>query len=244
MKRSLIPGTLFVLALTGVVWAQTASPLQPSEAAPHEKAASPSDVALGEPLEGNAPKYPKQALKAKVQGAVRLRLNVNENGEVTSAAVLSGNPELADAAIQAVKKWRYLPYYADSHSVAATTVVSLLFKIDDKGKSEIQVAFQPRPLGQVFKVGNGVTPPKAIYAPNPPYSEGAREARLEGTCVLKLVVGPDGRPYNIQVSRTLDKELDEQAIRAVRQWKFEPATKDGKPVAVYVTIEIAFHIHS
>jgi len=97
--------------------------------------------------------------------------------------------------------------------------------------------------GGAFRVGGGVSAPKAIYAPDPEYSEEARKAKFQGTCVLWLVVGPDGKPRDIKVSRTLGLGLDEKAIEAVKQWKFEPAMKDGKPVAVQINVEVSFRLY-
>jgi len=97
--------------------------------------------------------------------------------------------------------------------------------------------------GGAFRVGGGVSAPKAIYAPDPEYSEEARKAKFQGTCVLWLVVGPDGKPRDIKVYRTLGMGLDEKAIEAVKQWKFEPAMKDGKPVAVQINVEVSFRLY-
>ena len=54
-----------------------------------------------------------------------------------------------------------------------------------------------------FRVGGALSAPKAIYAPNPEYSEDARQAKLEGTCVLRLVVGPSGKPRDIKVIKVI-----------------------------------------
>jgi len=97
--------------------------------------------------------------------------------------------------------------------------------------------------GGVFRVGGGVSAPRAISTPDPEYSEEARKAKYQGTCVLWLVVGPDGRPRDIRISRTLGLGLDEKAIEAVRNWKFEPAMKDGKPVAVQINVEVSFRLY-
>jgi protein TonB len=97
--------------------------------------------------------------------------------------------------------------------------------------------------GGVFRVGGGVSAPKNIYAPDPDYSEEARKAKYQGTCVLYVVVGPDGKPRDIRVSRTLGLGLDEKAIEAVKLWRFEPATKDGKPVSVAINVEVTFHLY-
>ena len=97
--------------------------------------------------------------------------------------------------------------------------------------------------GGVYKVGLGVSAPKAIYSPDPEYSEEARKVKHMGTVVLWLVVGPDGKPRDIRVLRTLGLGLDEKAIEAVKNWRFEPAKKDGKPVAVQINVEVNFHLY-
>jgi periplasmic protein TonB len=97
--------------------------------------------------------------------------------------------------------------------------------------------------GGVFRVGGGVSAPRKIYDPDPEYSEEARKAKYQGTCVLYVIVGPDGRTRDIRVSRTLGLGLDEKAIEAVKTWRFEPGKKDGKPVSVAVNIEVEFRLY-
>jgi TonB family protein len=86
------------------------------------------------------------------------------------------------------------------------------------------------------------TPPRAVYSPPPEYSEEARNARYQGTCVLLMIVESDGHTSHIRVASRLGMGLDEKAIEAVKRWKFTPAVKDGKPVPVQVAIEVAFHL--
>jgi TonB family protein len=94
-----------------------------------------------------------------------------------------------------------------------------------------------------LKVGGDVTAPRAIYQPDPEYSESARKAGHQGSCVLRLIVGTDGKPYNISEVRTVGMGLDERAIEAVHRWVFEPARKDGKPVAVQIDVEVSFRLY-
>ena len=95
----------------------------------------------------------------------------------------------------------------------------------------------------VYLMGRDMTPPKATYAPDPQYSEEARKARFEGTVVLWLVVDADGLPQKIKVQRSLGMGLDEQAIKAVSQWRFQPATKNGTPVPVIINVEVNFRLY-
>lgn len=96
--------------------------------------------------------------------------------------------------------------------------------------------------GGVFRVGGGVSAPKVIYKPDPEYSTEARQAKYQGTVVLSVIVGADGHTRQVQVARSLGMGLDEKAVEAVRQWRFEPAKKDGRPVPVAVDVEVAFHL--
>ena len=96
---------------------------------------------------------------------------------------------------------------------------------------------------EVYKVGEGgVTPPRLIDKVEPAYSAEASEAKLEGTVILAVEVHPDGRIHNARVTKALGKGLDEQAIAAVERWRFSPALKDGKPVAVAATVEVNFRL--
>jgi TonB family protein len=93
-----------------------------------------------------------------------------------------------------------------------------------------------------LKVGGKVSAPRIITAPQPEYSESARSRGYEGVCVLWLVVGTDGKPHDIRIARSLGLGLDEKAIEAVQQWRFEPAKRDGKAVAVQINVEVNFHL--
>jgi periplasmic protein TonB len=97
--------------------------------------------------------------------------------------------------------------------------------------------------GGAFRVGGGVSGPKLIYQPDPEYSEEARKAKFQGTCVLWVVVGADGKPRDIRVARTLGLGLDEKAIEAVKTWRFEPGKKDDKPVATMINVEVTFRLY-
>src|SRR6202162_3332867 len=88
-----------------------------------------------------------------------------------------------------------------------------------------------------------VTAPHATYSPDPKYPKKESKARHRGTVVLDLVVGSDGLPRDITVWRPLSPEFDEAAFDAVKKWRFSPATKDGKPIATQIKVEVDFHLY-
>jgi len=94
----------------------------------------------------------------------------------------------------------------------------------------------------VYRVGSGVTAPKVIKKVEPRYTEEARHKKIEGTVTLSLVVDANGRPTDLLVERSLDKGLDQEAIKVVKEWRFEPGRKEGKPVAVLAQVEINFRL--
>ena len=121
------------------------------------------------------------------------------------------------------------------------------------GKAEVNAALlktaadnssdSPDPFKDVPQVGPGTTPPHAIRAPDPDYPDTARRAKIQGTVVVRCVVGSDGSVHDARVETSLSKDLDASALKAVRQWQFEPATKDGKPLTVWVKVEVSFHLY-
>jgi TonB family protein len=100
------------------------------------------------------------------------------------------------------------------------------------------------PTSGVFRVCGGVSWPRITYQTRPEYSETAREAGLEGTCALWVIVGLDGKARVSKVARSLGLGLDEKAIEAVSSWKFEPARREGgEPVTVMMEVKVPFRLN-
>jgi len=94
---------------------------------------------------------------------------------------------------------------------------------------------------QVYNPGSGVTNPQLKKEVKPTYTEGAMRRRVQGVVEMSVVVLRDGTVGDdVKITRSLDDELDQQAIIAVKQWLFAPGTKDGQPVNVRVNIEMTF----
>jgi TonB family protein len=96
---------------------------------------------------------------------------------------------------------------------------------------------------QIYHVGRDVAAPKLVYAPDPEYTEKARRAKYQGVCVISTVIDAQGNPTHVQVVRQLGMGLDNKAVEAVKQYKFEPGMRLGKPVAVGVNIEVNFKLY-
>jgi TonB family protein len=96
--------------------------------------------------------------------------------------------------------------------------------------------------GHIYKMGEGITPPVLIHSVDSEFSPEARRLRIEGVAVFSLVVTTRGMPERINLVRGLGHGLDEQALLAIKQYRFKPSTKDGVPVPVEITIESNFHI--
>ncbi len=106
---------------------------------------------------------------------------------------------------------------------------------------------------RVYRIGKGVTPPKAKFVPDPEYTDAARKAKISGTTVLSVIVTPNGNPSAIAVVRSLGSgldpkllpyayQLDEQAVDAVSRWTFEPARLGNTPIATIINVEINFRL--
>ncbi len=95
----------------------------------------------------------------------------------------------------------------------------------------------------VYRVGCGIKAPHTIRQQEPEYSERARKKKISGTVQLSAVVDSSGNVRDIQVTKSLERSLDQQAIAALQKWKFQPASKDGQPVAVRLDIEMEFRLY-
>ena len=106
----------------------------------------------------------------------------------------------------------------------------------------------------IYHVGQGVTPPRAVHTVDPRYSDKARRKKINGVCVVDLVVDPTGTPQKIHIRRSVADglpanlrsaalELDHNAMKAVSQYRFAPGIFQGKPVPVEIAVEVNFRLY-
>jgi TonB family protein len=103
-------------------------------------------------------------------------------------------------------------------------------------------AIENKGTNGVYQTGGGVTPPTVIQRVEPQYSEEARKARYQGTVVLEVIIRRDGTVDIQRIVRSLGFGLDENAIQALKQWRFRPGMRNGVPVDVSLNIEVAFNL--
>ena len=123
------------------------------------------------------------------------------------------------------------------------------------GQENTTSVSRPNPdASGIYHVGDGVTTPQVIYSVDPEFSDKARKKKLNGTCVVGLVVDSSGAPQDVHLVksaaegvspklRSAAECLDEKAVEAVKQYKFKPGMYQGKPVPVELKIEVAFRIY-
>jgi TonB family protein len=100
----------------------------------------------------------------------------------------------------------------------------------------------PAQTTTVYKPGKDVTLPSVVREVKPEYTPEAKAQKIQGSVWMAVVVLDSGDVGDVQITKSLDAEhgLDQQAIKAAKQWKFKPGMKDGKPVAIEVTVEMTF----
>ena len=147
---------------------------------------------------------------------------------------------LDEEAIRAVQQWRFEPD-PEGELGRVATYVPVRFRLD----RQIYGARLPSANLEtdIFQIAEGgISVPRIVSRVEPTYTQEARTAKVSGTVVLFAEISSAGVVGNVVVLHKLGKGLDESAVRAIKQWKFSPALKDGRPVAVMITIEMNFSL--
>jgi len=95
---------------------------------------------------------------------------------------------------------------------------------------------------QALRVGGNVKAPEVIFRVEPGYTEPARRSRVQGVVILEAIIDRAGNVSDVRVIKPLPDGLDEEALRAVRQWKFRPGTQNGVPVPVIFSLTVNFRL--
>jgi TonB family protein len=185
--------------------------------------------------------YPPDAPVAAVPRICVVSVVVGVDGSGTGVKVVrSLIPEVDRVFSDAVAKSHFEPGTLDGKPVPVRVDVSLHFF--SNSDSAIPRVLRRQPIVGASKAYD--VPPKPIHTVEAEFSNQARRERKSGTVMVSLVVDTDGMPTEIRVVRAAGSGLDEKAVEAVSQYRFKPATKDGKPVAAPVSVEVLFRLDS
>lgn len=95
---------------------------------------------------------------------------------------------------------------------------------------------------QPLQVGGNLIRPQKIFGPNPQYTEVARNARIQGVVIVEAIIDRAGSVGRVRVLKPLPMGLDQATVEAVKKWKFEPPTLNGKPVDVFYNLTVNFRL--
>jgi TonB family protein len=197
--------------------------------------------------------YTPEARQHMLQGTVTSLVRVGVDGSVQSICTLNSLADGMDQqAVNALRKWKFQPASYNDQPVSVEIAVETQFHLapedsglmatsKDMNQSRNSKGADVIDQQELIQEGPGVTPPQATYSPEAIYTEEARRASLAGDVVLNVTVTETGAVAAVTVVKGLGKGLDENAIEAVKKWKFKPGMKDGKPVRTQVAVEVSFH---
>jgi TonB family protein len=221
-------------------------------AAAQNNAESNEAILIGHPLRVVDPMIPAQLRDKAI--AATLSATLTTKGTFEDLRFAGGADELSGPAIEAVRQWLYTPatkagspidlkvyvvINSDKGNISTSVEPDLPFPVEPQKSIPEQVS-----EGTVYYIQPGVVEaPHAIYAPDPEYSKAARAAKYQGLVALGVIIGADGTITDIWVTKKAGLGLDQETVRAVRTWKFQPGIKAGKPVPVLATIESQFHLY-
>ncbi len=196
--------------------------------------------------------YPYEAREKQLQGQVWVKILVSETGDVESAEIISGDPVFADAAVKAVKQWKFKPFLKNGQPVKVSTKLPFNFAFSENvhveklpPAAENAPAISNPPASseapERVRISQGVTQGLLLYKVAPVYPAEARHAHVQGTVLLQAIISTGGRIRDLKLISG-PKELAPAAIGAVQQWTYRPYLLMGNPVEVETQIQVNFKL--
>lgn len=202
-----------------------------------------------------APEYPEVAKQAHVAGIVIAELTVSPEGDVTDAHILRSIALLDQAALDAVKQWKYTPTTLNGVPVPIIITVTVNFTPTETGGAAAGGVMQSAPTmssasstpvepvylngREVTRIGGEVKAPERIRYVQPLYPADAQAARITGIVIIEALIDESGHVAKAKVVRSI-LGLDQAAIDAVMQWEYTPTLINGSPVPVMMTVTVNF----
>jgi len=252
--RDLWKFAVFVVFTGALLWAQAGSgptgqdnansqatppsrsgdkPTTETASKPNSEEPGPADSTKLETIYVEKAAYPWEAREKQLQGQVWVKILVSETGDVDNVELMSGDPVLAQAALDAAKRWKFKPFIRDGKPVPVSTKVPFNFAFSGNVRDEKE----PKRV----RVSQGVSKGLLIHKVQPNYPIEARQAHIQGTVVLRATISKEGRIVDLHLISG-PEELAEAAIGAVQQWRYRPYMLLGEAVAVDTEIVVNFQL--
>jgi len=204
----------------------------------------------------DAVEYSYEALKKKISGTCLVSFTVDTDGTPRNIHVVKSiDPTLDANAVQAIGGWRFKPamkkgeepasFHLNDKPVPFDLTAEVNFRLLDARKTGAVIAIPETPgdPGTLLWTGRSrVIAPKPIHQVAPKYPRSERRHRISGDCTLQMIIDSEGVPQNVHVVKSLEAGLDQSAIDAVRQWRYNPASVDGVPVPVESRVIVKFQL--
>lgn len=242
--RRTLTAACVLVAVGGFLAFPAALPAQAQVTEPFRVSSEVQDAKLIERVE---PKYPPIVRQARITGVVKLEILVDREGKVEKMKPLSGHPLMVQAAMDAVKQWRYAETLLEGEPVAVLTRVVVKFDLQDS---------EPN-LSSPVRVSSGAQAAKLKKWVAPEYP--SPDLKVSGEVELKVVIDREGKVKTIRAvtrkvvskwegkTKTISVEeahplLVQAAIDAVQQWVYHPTLLNGDPVEVVTIVRVKFHL--
>lgn len=167
-------------------------------------------------------------LQTTADGIVVFNVSLNARGQITGIDTLTDIPPLTNAAEQSLRTWKFAPASADGATEASRMLVAFVFR------HAVKMSNPPPANPAVASRGQSGFMPVGILSAS--YAEYPTSTVSAGTVVIDLTVNEDGRVSNVKVVRGMPGGFVPLAVKAARQWKFEPATLNGAPVTSKIAV--------
>jgi TonB family protein len=183
------------------------------------------------------------------RGITVIEIEIGRDGSLRKMTKVesAGNDSLYTAASQAISSSAPFARLPEAYREKALKM-RLHFGYDQPASAEAPFCDGPNwgahPAAYVLhQSGDGVRPPRAIYSPDPDYSEQARREKYMSVVRVAGTVDPQGAFTDLCLVQAAGAGLDEEAMETVKTWKFEPATLRGEPVAIRLNVEVSFRLY-
>jgi TonB family protein len=190
------------------------------------------------------PEFPHDKSTVNSSGEVWLAVTVLTDGTPTNISIVKNAGDESDAkAVEALLTWKFKPGLdGDGHPAEKRTSVEVQFEWFPNQNSSRRI----QPAGSISSTTapqNLRGTPICLYCPRPDYTQEAKKKKIEGEVWVEVLVTPSGDVAEAKVTRSLGYGLDEEAIKAVKKWKFRPLIgPEGKAIKVIATIQVRFHL--